>query len=70
MQDLRVASPATVSRCGMVYVPSDVVGWKPPAITWVEALSEDIPLPIRQQIQSHIEKYVQPGILSACLCSN
>jgi hypothetical protein len=38
--DLAAASPATVSRCGMVYVPPESLGWKP-AVRWVDGgLSE------------------------------
>ena len=40
VEDLLEASPATVSRCGMVYVTPEKLGWEPLLSKWVSLLPE------------------------------
>ena len=58
VQDLAVASPATVSRAGMVYLDVEDLGWKPYVHTWLQQAIES---PVERECLSGLfEKYVQP----------
>ena len=42
VDDLSQASPATVSRCGMVYASQATLSWKPIVYSWIAKLDENI----------------------------
>ncbi|XP_063786889.1 dynein axonemal heavy chain 2 [Pseudophryne corroboree] len=52
--DLAVASPATVSRCGMVYTDHTSLGWKPYVQSWLEKR----PKAETETLQRMFDKYV------------
>ncbi|KAG7485670.1 dynein heavy chain 6, axonemal [Solea senegalensis] len=62
VQDLAVASPATVSRCGMVYIDPDELKWMPYVQTWISGLGEKLPDPVRTYLLELFERYVEKGL--------
>ena len=51
VQDLLVASPATVSRCGMVYVEPSQMGWRPLRDSW---MASQLPSALTEAHRTHV----------------
>nr|XP_019611948.1 PREDICTED: dynein heavy chain 6, axonemal [Rhinolophus sinicus] len=62
VQDLRVASPATVSRCGMVFVDPDELKWMPYVKTWMQGISKKLNEETREYILNLFQRYVDDGL--------
>ena len=63
VQDLAVASPATVSRCGMVYLEPGYIGLDPFVKCWLDKLSKDINNEkCRPILEKLFKDYMQPSI--------
>ena len=61
--DLQEASPATVSRCGMVYVTPDKLGWEPLLSTWIASLPAGMKENGMQSIYSDLIMAFVPQIM-------
>ncbi|XP_066123630.1 dynein axonemal heavy chain 6 [Saccopteryx bilineata] len=62
VQDLKVASPATVSRCGMVFVDPEELKWMPYVKTWMKSISKKLNEETQEYILNLFEHYVDDGL--------
>ena len=53
VQDLNEASPATVSRCGMVYLTAEEMGWKPYVQSWIKHQYSNCMI-LSKELQEHL----------------
>ncbi|XP_069845209.1 dynein axonemal heavy chain 6 isoform X1 [Dipodomys merriami] len=62
VQDLKVASPATVSRCGMVFVDPEELKWMPYVKTWMKDISKNLNEETQEYILNLFQRYVEDGL--------
>uniref|UniRef100_A0A8C4EEV4 Dynein axonemal heavy chain 12 n=1 Tax=Dicentrarchus labrax TaxID=13489 RepID=A0A8C4EEV4_DICLA len=58
--DLSQASPATVSRCGMIYMEPSQLGWDPLVISWMNTLPEALQSPDNQSLLLELFHWLLP----------
>ncbi|XP_065175861.1 dynein axonemal heavy chain 2-like isoform X2 [Sycon ciliatum] len=59
-QDLSVASPATVSRCGMVYMDYSSLGYRPYVESWLQRRTEQRSIePLRRLFDKHVPSLLE-----------
>lgn len=58
--DLQAASPATVSRCGMIYMEPAIVGWRPMVTSWLAKLPKTFGVDDITEIEQLFDYMIEP----------
>ena len=72
VQDLAQASPATVSRCGMVYVDPEEIKWLPYVQSWLSRLDITLPEDSIKYIENLFSTYLEAAFVFVkknCVCA-